>query len=85
MCLTTAGIEDGVGAPNADTRVGEPDVYAAAVGLVALARDIPVPLEPVDRERHRARCHTHVSREIGEDGCLDGVQVVEDAHLMGAD
>jgi hypothetical protein len=26
-----------------------------------------------------------VSREIGEDGCLDGVQVVEDAHLMGAD
>ncbi len=59
--------------------------HAAAIRRVALAAHELLPLEPIDRERHRRHGDAHVIGEIRHRHRVDFVEVVEDARLVRAD
>ena len=78
-------LEHGVRGADAHAGVGEAELDFPPIDWVEYTRDIALLHESPDGNRHRCGGDAHVIGEIAEHHWLLGVEMVENADLMGAD
>ena len=83
--LHTRWIENARRLTHANACRRESKLHPTAVARVTLPQHVSLPLQPIDRERHRRRRHPHVAREIVERHRIGFIEMVEDARLMAAE
>ena len=70
---------------HADAGLRGAQQHASAVLRIALAADVSLPLQPIDRERHRRQRDAHVLGEGRGGDRIDLVEVIENAGLVRAE